>query len=61
VIAVNCNNHSEFHFDVFPNPTLSNEEFNVSIEGIEDGSEVLVVLSNQLGSTVYSKVFVVTK
>jgi hypothetical protein len=58
VIAVNCNHHTGFHFDVFPNPTLSEEEFNVSLEGIEDGSEVLVVLTDQLGSVLYSKVFI---
>ncbi len=43
------------NFDVFPNPSTSNSELTLNLNGLESDTEILVVLVDHLGSTIYTK------
>ena len=54
IIVVNCSNSQPgLTFDVFPNPTSSPQDIQVSMEGLSDNTEVLIVLLDMMGNTLY--------
>jgi hypothetical protein len=59
IIAVSCSNHKGLSFDVFPNPAASDNEISISVAGLEENSEVLVVLMDQLGKSIFTKAFII--
>ncbi len=58
IMAVNCSDHRPFHFDVFPNPANADSPINAFIGGLAENSKVLVVLIDQLGNTISTKLYV---
>lgn len=58
VMAVSCSNHHAFHFDIFPNPTTTDQSIHLITEGVSEQGEVLVVLMDQMGGTLYRKIYI---
>jgi|GEM_PF-6586584 len=49
------------NFDVFPNPLTSSSDITLNLNGLESASEILVVLLDHLGNTIYTKAMITEK
>ncbi len=57
-VAIKFSSDNLLFIKVYPNPAIDNQPFNVELNGFEQNEEVVVVLLNQMGEKVFSKVVV---